>query len=202
MQVNVIDGGRQAFNAMLYNVPSQNTLHWLNNNISRAKNVLGGVADGLVDASINLYNRVNSSSVINAAKELVGSQGGHGNQYMIYGLSDRTMGGANYIMQQYIMANPQVQRLYNDNMCYGFEETYFNPEPGVYGEDRYDYQRVMSGVLQEDDEDNCMVIKHYSNCDETEISVNDQFLILESWAHAENMILNGIDPTDPDMGKL
>jgi len=196
MQVNVIQGGRDAFNAMLYNVPAPGTLNWLNNNINHAREVLGGVASSLVDASVNLYNRVNNDASINAAKSLVASQGGHVSPYAIYGLDYTNMNSANYIMQQYIMCNPMVQEQYVDNICNGFEETYYDEQPGVVGEDRYGYQRVMDGVLYVDGEH--MSINHYSNVDDTELSVSDQFIMLETWAHAEAMILNGDDPTDPD----
>jgi len=201
MQVNTITGGRNAFNAMLYNVPDNNTLTWLNNNMSRAKEVLSGVADHMVNASINMYNKINSNASINAAKALISEQGGHINPYVIYSVDYNNIVNANMIMQQYIMSNPIVQELYVNNMCYGFEETYYNEQPGVYGEDRYEYQRVMDGVLHEDGDH--MSISHYTNTSDTELNIYDQYSILESWQHAENMILNTAnDPTDPDRGKL
>jgi len=195
MQVNVVRGGRSAFNAMLCNVPDQSTLNWLSNNINHARDVLGNVVGGLVDASVNLYNKVNGDAVINAAKALVSSQGGHISPYAIYGLDYTNMGTANYTMQQYIMCNPMVQEQYIDNICNGFEETYYDEQPGITGEDRYGYQRVMDGVLYEDGD--YMAINHYSNVDDVDIPVSDQFMILETWAHAEVMILNGEDPTEP-----
>jgi len=201
MNVNVVNGGRQAFNTMLYNVPDNNTLQWLNRSINYAKDALTGVADNLVDASVDLYNRVNSNSIINAAKALVSEQGGHANQYAIYSLDSNNMGDANYIMQQYIMANLEVQRLYQNNMCYGFEETYYNPEPDVFGKERLDYQRVMDGILYETETG--LAVTHYSNGEDAdELHVRDKHLILDTWAHTENMILNGIDPSDPDNNEL
>jgi len=200
MNVNVVDGGRAAFNSLLYNVPCQNTINWLNNNINTATEALKGVADNLVDASVNLYNRVNSNAAINAAKALVSEAGGHINPYVIYGLNMGSIPQANFIMQQYIMANPLVQDLYHDNMCIGFEETYFDTEPGIQGKDRFDYQRVDDGVLYECGDH--MAVNYYSNSDETEISIIDQHLILDSWGHVEAMLLNGNDPTDPDGGEL
>ena len=196
MQVNVIDGGRSAFNAMMYDTPGANTVNWLSSNISRARELLTGVADNLVDATVNMYNKVNSDGAINMAKSIISSQGGNCNQYTIYALNAETLPNANYIMQQYVMANPMVQDLYRDNMCHGYEETYYNAEPDVYGTDRMDYQRVMDGVLHEDGD--VMTIHHYSNSDDVELSDSDRFLILESWKQAECMILNDIDPTDPD----
>ena len=200
MQVNVVSGGRDAFNALLYSTPNNSTLNWLNNNINRAREALTGVADHLVDATVNLYNKVNSDGMINAAKALVATHGSHTNEYMIYSVSPEHLGEANYIMQQYIMCNPKVQELYVDNLCYGFEETYYDPEPDLHGEDRDDYRRVMDGVVQFEGDD--AYIMHYSSCDETEISTADKFAILETWQHVENLILCGKDPTDPEMGEL
>jgi len=201
LQVNVVNGGRDAFNALLYPTHDPGTMSWLNNNVNRAREVLTGVADNLVAASVNLYNRVNSDAVVNAAKALVGSQGGAINQYAIYGLDYNSMCSANYIMQQYIMANPMVQTMVDDNLCNGFEETYYDSEPGTRGVDRLDYQRVMDGVVQEGDDD--LYIMHYSSTDEVELSIHDQHLIIDSWEQAENMILNmSLDPTDPDGNEL
>jgi len=200
MVVNTVDGGRQAFNSLLYNVPDTNTLTWLNNNINKAREVLTGVADNLISATENLYNKVNSNVVINAAKALVAGHGGHTNHHTIYALDYSNMGSANYIMQQYIMANPKVQELYQDNLCYGFEETYYNPEPDVVGVDRLDYQRVMDGVVYEGEDG--LYINHYSNTDDIELTLSDQHDVLDTWQHVEHMLLSSDDPTDPDMGTL
>lgn len=200
MNVNVVRGGRGSFNALLYNVPDNNTLNWINNNMNKAREALVGVGDTLMNTASMLYNKVNSNAAINSAKAMVSSQGDHGNQYMVYGLGYDNMGSANYIMQQYIMANPVVNKLYQDNMCNGFEETYYNPEPDVYGTDRLDYRRVMDGVLTE--EDGCMVINHYSSTDDVELEPYDKWAILSTWAQAEQLILNDIDPTDPEGGEL
>jgi len=200
MQVNTIDGGRNAFNAMLYNAPNNNTLSWINNNLNRAKEALSGIGDSLIDASVRLYNKVNSNAAINAAKALVTEQGGHTNQYMIYGLDYDNMNTANYVMQQYIIANPIVNDLYENNMCHGFEETYYNSEPGVYGTDRLDYRRVVDGVVME--EGDHLVINHYSSLDDIVLDDYDKHLILNTWQQAEQLVLCGIDPTDPDRGEL
>jgi len=197
MIVNTIQGGRSAFNTMLYNVPDSNTLNWLNSNMNRAKAALTGIADGLVDTTVSLYNKVNGNACINAAKALVTDMGGHTNQYMIYGLNAENMTSANFVMQQYIMANPVVQGMYADNLCHGFEETYYNTQPGVTGEDRLDYQRVMDGVMHVEGDD--MVVRHYSNTDDVELPTVDKFLVLETWEHLECMLLNDMDPTDPNV---
>jgi len=198
MQVRTIDGGRDAFNALLYNTPTAGTLDWLNNNINRARETLGGVADHLVEATTRLYNKVNSNAVLNAAKSLIAEQGGSIDQYALYELDYGTIRNANYMMQQYVMTNPIVNERYHDNMCHGYEETYYDAEPGVVGKDRLDYQRVMDGVLQFDNDGNGYV-QHYSNEDEAELCISDKFNILRSWEVAENMLLREEDPTDPNI---
>jgi len=165
--------------------------------MNRARDALSGIADGLVDSTVSLYNKVNGNACINAAKALVTDMGGHTNQYMVYGLNAENMTSANFVMQQYIMANPVVQDMYADNLCHGFEETYYNTQPGVAGDDRFDYQRVIDGVMHVEGDD--MVVRHYSNTDDVELPTVDKFLILETWEHLECMLLNDVDPTDPNV---
>lgn len=196
MQARVVQGGKSSFNALLYSTPNQNTLNWLNNNLVQAKEMLCGVGDSLVNAASSLYNKVNSYGVISAAKELVAHHGGHVSDMMIYAHDYTNIQQANYINQQYIMANPMVQAQYQDNLIAGYPETYYDPEPGVVGRDRMDFQRVDDGVLHTDD-DGCY-INHYSNTDEVELATWDKFAILDTWEQAEHMLLNDMDPTDPD----
>ena len=203
MQATVVSGGQNAFNSLVYNAPDQGTLAWLGNNINRARETLSTVAGNLVDTTMQLYNSFNSDAVLNAAKGLLGTYTDGVNDHTVYSIGYEELCNANYIMQQYIMANPVVQGMVTDNMCVGYETTYFDKELGNTGSDRYDFQRVDDGVLHTSDTTDDCYINYYSNTDdEPELPVWDKFSILETWEQAELMVLNGVDPTDPDGGKL
>jgi hypothetical protein len=58
------------------------------------------------------------------------------------------------VMQRFIMAEPTIGKMYDQGRCEGYGFT--NPFPGQYGEDNYNWRRVMDGVIriQEPSEDN------------------------------------------------
>jgi len=197
MQVNVVRGDKDIFNTLLYNTVDSNTLNWVNNTIASAATALQGVATSVIDTATVLYNKVNSDAAIYAAKAAVANMGTSVSDHTIYSMGYEDLPNANYIMQQYIMASPDVQELQSQNLCYGYEDTYYDTEPDTVGTDRYDYQRVMNGVVQTG-EDDVAFIQYFSNEDEQEISVGEQFNILDTWKQVKYDILCGVDPTAPD----
>lgn len=203
MQVNVIRGGEAAANALIYPPPDNNLLTYLNNNIQSAIESTANLSNHFVQSVKGMYEKFNNSAVLNAGRALLYSTGTHFNQNVIFPLNNGNMVTANLIMQQYIMAHPEVNHLNHQNMCYGFQDTYFNYEPEVYGKDRMDYQRVMDGVLQINEEGEDGYIMYYSNGDiQDELHPMDKLSILDTWSELEYMIANGDDPTDPDGGSL
>ena len=201
MQVNVVKGGEQAFNALVYKPPEQGLLDYFQNNLNNATQMLGDAGQNFMNTAYNMYDKFNSSAVINAGKALLMNVGTHLNQQAIYYVDQNHMPNANLIMQSYIIANPVMNNLYQKNMAYGFQDTYFDPEPDNVGVERYDYQRVMDGVLTYDKEDNG-IITRYFNSDEVELDSMEKITILDTWQQVEYMIANGIDPSDPDQGEL
>jgi len=202
MQVNVIPGGADAFNALIYRPPDERLLDYFHQNMQRAVDTFSGVADNFVNTVTNLYDRYNNSALINATKALIHGTGMHAGQDVIYPLDETHIPEANLMMQHYIMANPNVRELYDKNMCHGFQETYIDYEPDNTGKERYDYQRVMDGVLQFE-EDGSGYVEYYSNEDYYEpLDILDKSAILETWNAVNNLIYDDIDPTSPDGEEL
>ena len=199
MVVEHINGGEQAFEAMLYKPHSESTLSYINNNIAAAADALGSAGSRFIDKSISLYNQFNNSALINATKAFIYGTGTHMSQDMIYPLYENNMHEANLVMQRYIMANPVVSNMHKKNMCDGWSETFFNQQPDAYGKDRYDYMRVMDGILQHEDneeEEGDAYIMHYTtDDDEEDLDTFDKFAILDTWHAAEQLIYQDIDPT-------
>lgn len=201
MQVNVVRGGDAAFNALLYPPPDQNFLTYLQNNIQSAAESVVGIGTAFMDNVKNMYNRYNSTEAINASKALLQSTGTHFNQNVIYPVGYDNFNTANMIMQRYVMAEPSISEMYRDNMCYGYQETFYDMEPDSYGVERTDYRRVMDGVM--DFEDDHAVFKYYSqSSDEPDLDTLDKISILDTWDNALRLIDEGIDPTSPDLDDL
>ncbi len=203
MYVNTIKGGEMALNAMLYKQPDSNLLNYLQNNIQSAIDNTSAVGSRFVDTVKTMYNRFNDSSIINASKALLFKTGSHMNQTVIYPVAYENIGNANLIMQQYIMAYPEVDKLYQRNMCYGFQDTYINTDPH-HGVESVEYMQVMDGVLQFDGNGEGYVTHysyHHSDKD-NELDVFDKLNVLDTWENVQRLIAGGIDPTDPDGGLL
>jgi len=201
MQVNVVNGGPEAFSALLYEAPNENMLNYLNTQMANAAEALAGTYNSFLDNARSIYNKFNSTEAINAAKAVIMSNSVHLSDTQVLSLTAETLKNANYVMQQYIMANPEVNKLHNDNMCYGFAETYYDEEPEVTGTDRNDYRRVMDGVLDITEEEPVVV---YYTCgdDHDDLVAMDTFSILDTWEAIEQALADDIDPTSPDGDEL
>lgn len=201
INVNVINGGDFAANALLYNQPSQSLMNYLSDNMNHMLGKLHNVSDAFKSSVVNLYNKAYDNSIINAGKLLLNSIGYSLNQNVIYRVPYESIHEANPFMQQYIMSEPTLNKLNKTNRCYGFQDTYIDPEPDTYGEDRQIYQRVMDGVIQFD-QDGEAFVKHYINSDEVELSTIEKISILDTWDDVARLIAEGVDPSDPDRNKF
>lgn len=204
MQVNVIRGGETAFNSLVYPPPDTRLLQYFANNIQAAYDTLGEVGQQFIGNVKSMYDKFNSEAALNTSKLLMYQAGMHFNQDVIYPVPMDQLGLANNAMQAFIIAQPDVNRLYQKDMCYGYQDTYINPEPDNSGEERLHYKLAMHGMLQFDDtEEGSGFVKYYSTSDDVErLSTLDKFSVIDTWHNVLQMIASGNDPTDPDHGTL
>ena len=201
VNVNVVQGGDFAANALLYQQPSQTLMTYLHDNMNNVMSRLSNVSDAFKTSVVNLYNSAHDSKVLNQAKLLLNSLGTTLNQNVIYHVPYQDIHNPNPIMQQYIMSEPTLNKLHKQNRCYGYQDTYVEVEPDTYGQERVLYQRVMDGVMQFDEEGLCF-INHYTNSDEVELTTVEKISVLDTWRHVRRLIAEGIDPTDPDKNEF
>ena len=202
MQVRVLNGGDATFNALVYPPPDNNLLTYLQQNVEHAKATMGGISDHFVSMASNMYDKFNSSQVINAGKALLFGTESHLNQNVVYPVVYGHLGESNMIMQRYIIAQPDVNALYQQQTCEGFQETYMDFEPDNEGTERMDYRNVMDGVVQYD-EDGSAYIMHYVDSNEYEpLDTFDKFSVLQTWDSVAYSIAMGVDPTSIDDSEL
>lgn len=196
---DVVSGGDFGANALIYKPLSQSTLDYLSNRLDATLSTMKGVGQQFVNTVRGMYDRFNSKEAINRAKMILYAAGTHLSQDVIYPVKYENYRNMNLAMQRYVMCNPDINRMYKRNKCYGFVDTYIDPEPGTYGTDRFDYQRVMDGVLQFDSEGNGY-FNHYSNSDiEDELTTLDKISVLDTWDVVARLLAEGVDPTHPDL---
>ena len=199
-KVNVVDGGELAANALIYKQPPPSLTQYLTTNMANVLERVGSISTGFVENVKAMYNKYNSADVINASKLLLHKVGMHFDNWAIYRVPYEHFHNANLIMQQYIMVQPSIYKLHSTNRCYGFQDTYIDPEPDTPLEERTRYQQVMDGVLQFDKNEEGY-LKFYSN-EEDELHIVDKVSILDTWDDLGKMIARGLDPTDPDYESL
>lgn len=202
MQVKVLQGGDATFNALVYPPPDNNLLNYLQQNVEHARIAMTGVSDQFVNMASSMYEKFNSSQVINAGKALLFGTESHLNHNVVYPVSYGHLGQANMVMQRYIIAQPDVNAMYQQQTCEGFQETYMDFEPDNEGTERMDYRNVMNGVLQHDENGDAFIM-HYIDSNEYEpLDTLDKFSVLQTWDSVAYSIAMGIDPTSPDDSEL
>lgn len=197
-KANVVNGGDVAANALLYRQPDTTVMDYLKHNMNTIFNHATNLSDRFVNTVKSMYNKVHDSSVMTASKLLLNNAEYVLDQHTLYAVPYEGFNNINLAMQQYVMAYPEINKLNRQNKCYGFQDTYVDPEPDTYSEERYDYQRVMNGVLQHNSE-GLAYSKHYSNTDEVKLDNIDRISILDTWHNVARYLAENIDPTDPDL---
>ena len=197
--INVINGGEAAMKTMLFGVPDQGLIDYINNGINRATEILGTAATGFMEKVQQVYNTYYSNEAIDNAKRLMYSMNTSAvSENVIYEVPYMGFNNTNHIMREYIMVHPKVHNMFKDNMCYGFQDQYVDTEQDFELKNKERYREVMDGVLQGTDDDS--YIMYYST--DNELSMYEKFSILHTWDNIDRMIAEGYDPTDPDQEEL
>ena len=207
MRVNMVQGDPDlAFSSLVYQAPDERLLGYLQNNIQEAYQHVEHLGTQFMDNVSNMYEKFNSADVINRGKAILHSMQMHMDPMAIYPLGYEEIPQANYAMQRYIMVQPELRELYNDQMCNGYVDTYLDYDPGAEShQDHAVYQQVMDGVLVHDVDTDDGVINFYTNSvtvDEDDLHPMDRISIMDTWDRVAVMIAEGKDPSDPDDGEL
>jgi hypothetical protein len=107
-------------------------------------------------------------------------------------------------MQRVVMANPTVRKLYNQQLCDGYDGSYVNPDPGTIRDEQYDYRRVMHGSMIEkiDKEtgESYEVFRMYPDHimeGDRALTIQERQDVLHTWDIIEMFASQGKDVTSP-----
>lgn len=110
------------------------------------------------------------------------------------------------VMQRWIMANPVVRKLYHDQGCDGYADTYIDHHPDKIAEEHYDYRRATEGIVQLDESNDEWFVKFYPDDlyeGDRRLSLDEKVDILSTWDIAEMFIRAGKeDPTSVNNSSL
>ena len=196
MQVNVIDGGPEVLNSLLYKPPDQNLINYMQNKFHNILHGTYNLANNFKNSISKLYNSYYNNDVVNRHKQLAAHASYVLREDVIHHVNYGEFDQANLLTQRYIMAYPELNNRMHRNLCHGFADTYFDEYPDTYGKDRPDYQSVMDGVLQINTDD-IAYVNHYTNANEADsLTTMEKLTILDIWDNAARMLADDLDPTD------
>lgn len=149
MQARVItDAGVAGFDMLMFPDQDNSLARIAANQMQYISATLTDAGASLMQAATQTYNNFMNSEGMRRAKAAVRMVSSVFHPNLIYPLTDiRDVQNAQPLMQRYIMAQPDLRALYNQQLCDGYTDSYIDQEPGAVGEDHYDYRRVMQGSL-------------------------------------------------------
>jgi len=210
VQINVVRGTTpQLFNAILFPEASPETKQWIHDQFHRDTSMLTDLGRSFMDSASALYKKLNDPMLNRMARSIVRNLSGitHANSIQPL-MTIAAVQGAKPVMQRYIMAMPEIRRLYHKQLCDGYSDSYVDHEPNAVGEAHYDYRRVMNGMVIDLKRDDGTVtwcsVMYPDDLEEgdRELDIDEQSAILLSWDVAKAAIARKIDPTDVFNGKL
>ena len=193
----VVQGGGEHFAAAINGMPNPMDAQYFQQQFEAARQYIGNrtdeIARGFYEGTQRLYEQFNNTVVMRRVKNTLNQIKGIFQDDIIRTISTISdFQIATPVMQRWIMAQPLVRAAYNDQSIDGYSETYIDNEPGFKGrpEARYDYRRVMDGIIQTDEnghffEEYPDLLLHPSD----ELDPYDKFRILETWNNLNNLFL-------------
>ena len=164
---------------------------------SEFMNKISNSFNAFKEKAINTFNYFSNNNTLIQSTIANMNQANHiYGDTVIYRVTEDNYRNTGYKMRQFIMAEPEINRLHSLNRISGYEDMYYNSDPNVV--DRYkhiDYLRVIDGVNQFDEETGEMYFQFIST-EEDRLTLREKLSIMDSWDSIKYMIANDIDPTE------
>lgn len=140
-------------------------------------------------AVYNDENRIyNTQLVVSDAEQYIDGES-------IYVVNTNNVMGINHTMKRYVMVNPEIRTMYDNDDISGFGGKFIDRSPY---EDEYewceDYLDVIDGLSLPVDGNEEEIATIYDS--DAPLTSLEQFNIQESWSNMLSSISNGVDPTD------
>lgn len=202
--INIIHGGTDSFNAVVYGEQNPANLDFFKRSIANVGQTLTDIGKQFYSNTSELYERFNGSDAMRLAKAAARAAASLFMPDRIGSIFE--MGQfqqAPPVMQRYLMAEPFVRAQYHAQKCDGYSDTYVDREPGLVGDAHYDYRRVMHGVIKDDDESYVKFYIEDLEPGDRHLSHEDKVDIINSWDILKALMkAGGEDPTSPFNSKL
>ena len=195
MQITM--GSEDTFNGMLFGAPHPDTINFLKSqpafNTASLLPAAGNFAQAVRTFSEN-FNLDRLTRVMEAASRTVAHMWDTNTIRLLDTISDFQQ--APTVMIPYLMACPEVRKMYNAQQLDGWSHWFQDTNPGTMGEEMPEYRAVMQGIGQEVGDE----LHYVTYCEDTDheldLSIGQQQEVLLSWDSIRYHLLNGTsDPT-------
>lgn len=210
MQINVLPASNPSiFNRLVFPEMGPETRSWIEENFNRGHENLTELGRQFYRQAEDIYQRMQDNTLMKMARKMTRTVKGvfHPNT-ILYMNSIEEVQSAKPVMQRYLMAEPSLRKLYSQQRCDGYSDSYVDHEPGKIGEDHYDYRRVMNGIvvdyLKPDGEAGWRVNMYVEDLvdGDRELESDEQFAILNGHDLIKLALFKKIDPSDIFNGTL
>ncbi len=147
MQVNVIPASdvNAAFRALTYTPLDANSQAYIENSMNALSNVVVGASNGFLESNRAVYENLSSDTAIAEAKTLLNQVSNQISTDVVYKVPYESFDKINYRMQQYVMLEPKIKKMYTNQEIEGYA-TYYEREPNVKPTEVFEYRDVVSGI--------------------------------------------------------
>lgn len=193
---NVHFGGGDMFNALVCGETTESTRRFLDSQFTgQASAYASEAGNRFMERAKALYERARDNSVtrmLKAASRKIQTRTNTDVVFRSRNIAD--LQHAKPKMQRWIMAMPAVRRMYHEQMCDGYSDSYVDVAPDDVGKDHYDYRRATNGMVMDTEEGweiNCY-IEDLHDLD-TPLTFEEQCDIQDTWDMVDEFLKVGKD---------
>lgn len=179
--VNIPEAG---IDYLIYGDKSHILSNYLYNQLQQIPKVFNEFGERVYNTIFNSYNYINDKLTQYAIMNQITQNGVNiiDNPFVEL-LSFKQLQEANITMQRWIMANPNIRKLYLNQNIDGYSSTYKNITGNTIGENDYNYRRVMDSILVSTDDDYWRVTNYLDELlpNDRELNHYEKTKIISTW---------------------
>lgn len=178
-----------AFDAAVYGMPHQGTVSYVQEQFSRGWENLTEKGKSFFEERRAMMEEATSESSLMRTEALARKFRHMWDTDDVKIVND--LGGlqqAQPAMQRWLMADPVMRKLNDQNLIDGYADTYKDWEPGKSGEDQYDFRRATDGIYMDGEDEGCTTFHELHVNEEDELTFQQQTDIQCSWLTQRTLI--------------
>jgi hypothetical protein len=195
--MNVIEGGLDALNAILYKNNSIMNTDFFREQWTNIPNSLSDIGTRLMEIGKQTYNNYMSNNSIEIARRAVELSNVDSRNYVANLQSLDQFRLATESMQRWLMTCPGIKQRHINQTIDGYSDNYVRPNDDI-GENDYNYRLATSGLCKLDAENNYSATTYSEKLltGDRELSASEVIDIAAMWRQMEIYLDNNKDPTD------